>query len=73
MYCNILIGLGIVEFGIACRLFQSIFGDDKPRDIAPRPMFLANLLSMALQAIIAERIGAWLGFRITRDESAIIG
>lgn len=73
MYWNILIGLGIAGFALACLLFLSIFGDDKPRDIAPRPMFLVNLLSMALQVIIAVRFGEWLGFKITGDGFANIG
>lgn len=68
MYWNILSGLGIAGFVIACLLFLSIFGDDKPKAIAPRPMFFVNLLSLAILFVLAVRFGEWLGFHITVDE-----
>lgn len=68
MYWNILIALGIAGFAIACLLFLSFFGDDKPKAIAPRPMFLVNLVSLALLVALAVRFGEWLGFHITVQE-----
>jgi hypothetical protein len=64
----ILSALGIGGFVIACLLFLSIFGDDIPKAIAPRPMFLVNLLSLALLVVLAVRFGEWLGFQITVEE-----
>lgn len=65
---NSLIGLGISGFVIACLICRSVIRDDSKAAIAPRPMFLANLLSIALLVIIAMRFGEWLGFKITEEE-----
>lgn len=65
--------LGGIGFAVACLLFLSVFDEDKPKQIAPRPMFLVNLVAMVLLIGIAMRVGEWLGFQITAEEFRNIG
>ena len=73
MYWNVFYALCGTGFVLACLVFLSVFGDDKPKPVAPRPTFFVNLLSIALLVILSVRAGEWLGYHIDVETFSKLG